>query len=161
MAFIPYKLVDEQDVKRSVYANSQLATIGVVVIPAATTHAAAVTPAATSGIVLGVVRAIIANGKPLEAQSNTVASNNETVAQTLVEWIPAYIPIEYTADMSAAGGTTTSSDLMQAFNLASGALTIDESSTGVFSTQKQFFSFGTIVTGGKQLRGKFATTAVC
>lgn len=168
MAFTPLKKYDETDVRAYGIANSQTLAVGDAVIPAATTSAGFVTGAQnTTGIVLGIVRAILnPNGKPLEVTSYAVASNNQTVAGIMAEIIPCYLDVEWLADMSQATATTTSSGLMQQFNLStsSNAL-LDETSTGVFSTQKQFFSFGSStinpnVTSTSQVTGKWSTTKV-
>lgn len=163
MAFVPSRKVDDSDVKAFVIANSQTIAVGDAVIPAATTHAGAVTGAAnTTGIILGVVRAILNPlGKPLEVNSYAVASNNETVGGILAEITPCYIDLEYLADLSQVSGTTTSSNLMGQFNLSTSVNgQLDETSYGVFSTQKQFFSFGANPQNASQVYGKFSTTKV-
>lgn len=145
MSFRPLKAVPEVDWKMAPIANSQTLAVGDAIIPAGTTHAAAVTGAAgSSGSVLGVIIGIIGNnGKILEVNSYAAAADNETNAKIQAVYIPSYIPLEYEADLSAAAGTTTNSNLMQMFNM-SGSVNgkLDETSTGVFSTAKQFFSYG-------------------
>ncbi len=161
MAFKPLRLVSFEDMKTAVIANSQTIAIGDVVIPAATTHAAAVTGAANSTTtpLLGVVISIMgANGQVLEKSSVTVASNNETVGLISVQFIPSFIPMEYVADTTAATGTTTSSNLMGCFTIdtsVNGKLL--ESSYVVFSTVKQFFSYGANPLNSSQVIGHFTT----
>lgn len=146
-----------QDVKFAVIGNSETITKFDAIIPGSTTHAAAVIGAkSTTGLILGVVTGIYQNGKVLEKNSVTVASNNETVGLISVSYIPAYLPMEYLADLTAAAGTTNYSNLMQMFNLGSSNATLDETSAGVFSTQLQFFSYGTLTTNGTQVTGVWA-----
>lgn len=125
----------------------------------------------TTGQVLGVVLSIVgANGLPLEKNSVTVASDNQTVGKISVNYLPLYIPMEYEADLSAASGTTTGSAGIGTFNL-SGSLAgqLDESSY-VASTaaiaSKQFASRGSSaslnVPGGSTSKviGHFNSTKV-
>lgn len=165
MAFIPRKKVDELDYKTAIIANSQTLKVGDVFYFGESSNYAAAYPAAnTTGIVAGVVVSILAApgvSKPLEVTSYAAASNNETVAQVAVEYIPAYIPIEYLADLSGVAGTTSNSDKPGYFNLSSTLSgTLDETSWGAPTTQKQFFSYGVTSFNTSQVVGKFATTKV-
>lgn len=161
MSFVPLKRIQETDFRAYVIANSEaIITVGDAVIPGATTSAGFVIGAKnTTGPIMGVVKAIVANGKPLEVNAVTVSSSNQTVAQTAVEIIWAHLDIEWLADLSAASGTTTNSGLIQQFNLSATLNgTLDESSTGVFSTQKQFASFGVSPISTSKVTGKFSST---
>lgn len=145
MAFKPKNLIAFEDLKTAIIANSQTIAIGDAVIPAGTTSAAFVTGGlnTTAGI-LGVVISIMgANGQVLEKSSVTAASNNQTVGMVAVQFIPTYIAMEYQADLTAASGTTTGSNLMGMFTVDSATNgKLLESSYTVFSTVKQFFSYG-------------------
>lgn len=158
MAFKPKNLVSFEDLKTAIIANSQTIAIGDTVIPGATTHAGAVTGAAnTTAGILGVVISIMgANGQVLEKSSVTVASNNETVGIISVQYIPTYISMEYTADLTAVSGTTTGSTLPGMFTVdtsTNGKLL--ESSYTVYSTVKQFFSYGFNPLNSSQVFGHF------
>lgn len=183
MAFTPLKKYDEVDFQVAVIANSQKLTIGDVMMPGATTQAPYATPAINgtsqyTGIMLGVVRSILTNGKPAEVNSITVASDNQTTGLYSVEYIPCYYDIKWLADCSADLGTTTGSDTYMAmfylgYNSAGHTNTaygisgqLDETSVAVFTTQLQFFSYGAYKEGnvnattGKytQVTGKFCPT---
>jgi hypothetical protein len=163
IAFTPLRKIQEWETNTYLGGNSDTIAVGDAVIPGATTHAGAVIHAyGTTGIVTGVATAILAapgNSKPLEVTSYAFASNNETVAQILVRVVPTFLPIIYNADGSANFGTTTSSKLQGTFNLSNGtAGVLDETSYGVFSTQKQFASFGVNPLNVKQVIGKWSST---
>jgi len=161
MAFIPNKKVEEQDLKEYVITNSSTVAIGDALIVDGTNKLSVKGAANTTGIIIGVCVALRSSNAVLEKNSVTVASDNETVAQIKAVFIPAYLPIEYTADLSAAAGTTTGSDKMGQFNLSTSLSgTLDETSVGVFSTQKQFFSFGPTSYSTTKVTGKFSTTKV-
>lgn len=184
MAFKALKKADVLDYKTAPIGNSSVMSIGDVIMPGATTHAGAVVQALNgtsqyTGIVTGVVTAIVVNGKPLEKNQVTVASDNETNALISVEYIPAYIDIEYLADMSQGLTTTTSSNLMGMFYLAHGTygtssstynagttgtttpLTLDQSgqldetSYAAFTTQLQFYSYGAYTIGNVNASGLY------
>lgn len=163
MAFIPRKEVPSKDLKTAIIANSEAIAIGDAIIPDGTVKSTVKGAKNTTGIILGVVFSILGtDGKVLEKNTVTVGADNATVAKISVKYIPAYLPIEYTADISQAAGTTTASDLMGQFNLSASVNgTLDETSVGVFSTQKQFFSFGVTPESTTKVIGKFSTTLVC
>lgn len=156
MAFKPLRLVAFEDLKSAIIANSQTIAIGDAVIPAATTSAGFVTGGlnTTAGI-LGVVISIVGlNGQVLEKSSVAVASNNQTVGMIGVQYIPTYIAMEYMADLTAAAATTTGSNLPGMFTVDSATNgKLLESSYTVFSTVKQFFSYGVNPLNNKQVAG--------
>lgn len=188
MAFRPFKKIDDLDYKSAIAGNSALIAVGDVIMPGATTHAPFIVPAINgtsqyTGIVLGVVSTIYGNGKPLEKNSITTNSDNETNSgtsggQVTVQYIPAYIDLEYIVDASADLGTTTGSDtyigmFYLGYNTAGHFNAsfdvngqIDETSIAAFTTQLQVFSFGAYKEGavnsstGKytQIKGKFCPT---
>lgn len=159
MAFVPLKPENITETKVAVIANSQTLSVGDVIIPDGTNAAAVKTAANTTGIVLGVVKSIVQPGGIVGKNSVTVASDNETKDQISVQYIPAYIDVEYEADLSQAAGTTSGSNKMGQFNLSTGdGGVLDETSYGVFSTQKQFFSYGVSPESTTKVRGKFSTT---
>lgn len=158
MAFRPLKEVPDHDFKVATIANSQTIAVGDAVVPGGTTHAAAVTGAAgTTNGVLGIVVSIQGPaGKVLEVTSTTVSSTNETVGGVQAVYIPTYVPMEYEADLSGAAGTTSNSNLIQMFNL-SGSVNgqLDETSTGAYSTPKQFLSYGVTTYSTTKVIGHF------
>ena len=191
MAFKILKKTDDLDYKAAVGGNSITIAIGDAVMPGATTHAGAIVPALNStsqytGILTGVCTGIYLNGKPLEVGLYTTSSTNETVANVQIEYAPAYIDLEYIADMSQGLTTTTSSNLAGMFYLAYGtygttsthynagtnntltqAGQLDETSYAAFTTQLQFFSYGAYTLGNinssslyTQVVGKWCPTKV-
>lgn len=143
--FRPQRLIAFEDLKTAIIANSQTIAIGDAVINAATTSAGFVTGAAntTAGIVGVVISIMGANGQVLEKSSVTVASNNQTVGFIAVQYIPTYIAMEYLADLTAAAATTTGSNLPGMFTVDSATNgKLLESSYTVFTTVKQFYSYG-------------------
>lgn len=144
MAFRPLKKVEDRDLKTAVIANSQVFTVGGITVYGTGANSEFATPATSSSALLGgVVVAITGlNGKVLELDSKTVASDNQTVAQIGVTYIPSYIPMEYEALAGAALGTTTGSDGNGFFTLTD-ANTLNEASWVAFSgTASHFVSFG-------------------
>lgn len=163
MPFIPLKKVEEQDLKTRVIANSATVAVGDALIVDSTNKNAVIGAANTTGIIVGVCVSLkqLNGNSILEKNSITVGASNETTTQYAAVFVPAYIPIEYTATLSAAAGTTTGSDKMGQFNLsASVSGTLDETSVGVFSTQKQFFSYGVSTYSTTEVAGKFSTSKV-
>lgn len=163
MAFKPLKKVEEQDLKARLIANSQTVAIGDALIVDGTNKNAVKGGANTTGIIIGVCVGLkqINGNSILEKSSITVGASNETTTQYAAVFVPAYIPIEYEADLSQAAGTTTDSDKMGQFNLStSDSGKLDETSVGVFSTQKQFFSFGVTSYSTTKVTGKFSTSKV-
>ena len=134
---IPGRRVTDVDKKTAIIANAvgtgaYYMGVGGVIIPGATGHvfagtAPAITPFVTgatssAALVLGVITAITCNGKVSEvtnvlgvnaAETGSKATgpgtDNETYKVWGVEYLPAYVPMEYIADFSAAIGTTTDS----------------------------------------------------
>ena len=158
MAFKPQRLVAFEDLKTAVIANSQTIAIGDAIINAATSSAGFVTGATntTAGIVGVVVSIVGINGKVLEVSSYAAASNNQTVGMVSVQYIPTYVPMEYLVDLTAAAGTTNYSKLPGMFTIdtsTNGKLL--ESSWAVFTTVKQFYSYGVNPLNGSQVFGHF------
>ena len=132
---IPTRRVTDVDKKTAVIANAVGAGayymgVGGVIIPGATGHvfagtAPAITPFVTGAtssatLILGVITSLLVNSQfaevqnclgvnaaELGAKASGPGTDNETYKVWSVEYIPAYIPMEYTADFSAAIGTTT------------------------------------------------------
>lgn len=148
MAFRPKKKVLDQDVKRAIIANSVTLTVGDLVQPAATGHNKFITPAATTGLILGVVVAIEQDGKVCEKTSVTTGASNESTVVYRAVYIPSYIDMEYEADLSAAAGTTSNSDGLCFLSLGSGTPgTLDETSVALFGgTAGQVWSYGPTAT---------------
>lgn len=161
MAFKPLRPVGFNDLKSAIIANSQTIAIGDAIVNAATTHAAFVTEATTITGVCGVVTSIVGlNGKVLEKTSVTVASNNETVGMIGVQYIPTYIPMEYMADINAVAGTTIGSNLPGMFSIdIATAGFLNESTYTVYTTVKQFYSYGKNPLNSSQVIGHW-TSAV-
>lgn len=153
----PLRRPTSGELKKATIGNSITVAIGDVVQPGATTNAGVVVQA-TTGIVLGVVVGIEQNGKISELASVATASDNQTTNKYVAVYIPAWIPMEYEADLSAAAGTTTGSNLMGSFNLVSATTggNLDETSYLVFSgTAQQFFSYGVQSYSTTKVRGHF------
>ena len=142
---IPGRRVTDVDKKTAIIANAvgtgtYYMGVGGVIIPGATGHvfggtAPSITPFVTgatssAALVLGVITAITCNSKISEIQnvlgvnsaltgskSTGPGTDNETYKVWGVEYIPAYIPMEYIADFSAAIGTTTDDGANAYFNM--------------------------------------------
>lgn len=165
----PNKKVQDQDLKKAVIANAVAASgyvlsIGDAIQPGATGHNKYVTGAASSGLILGVIVGLEYNGKIMEVDSvtgvNTASTasgalalnmhnDNETTKSWKVVYIPAYVDMEYIADLDATAGTTTDSDGAGFFNLLGVSSTkgtagkLDESTIALFGgTAGQFSSYG-------------------
>lgn len=160
MAFRPTKKVEDRDLKRAIIANSQVITNGGAIVAGTGANSEFATPAtSSSALVVGVVVGIEGlNGKVLELDSKTVASDNQTVAQITAVYIPTYIPMEYEALASAALGTTTGSDGIGFFTLTD-ANTLNEASWVAFSgTASHFSSFGQTPYNTRMCFGRFYKT---
>ena len=146
----------------AVIGNSQTVSVGCALQPGATGHNKFMVVADSSHMVVGVATAILgAVGAPVaELDSVTTASDNETTGKYRVRYIPLTTPgIKFSATLSAAAGTTTNSDGIGSFSIASGGLTLSESSIALFSaTELQFFSIGLDPTDNtnKTVLGSFA-----
>ena len=179
---IPRKRVELSDMKNAVLANAvgtgaYVIAVGDALQPGATSHNSYVTGATTSGSILGVVTAIRLNGKIAEVDyctgvnaaktgtpSTGPGTDNETYKVWSVDYIPAYIPVEYTADLDAKAGTTTNSDGFGYFTLKGVSTTkgdagkLTESSITLFgsvsSTTSQFTSYGVSVESSTKVVGK-------
>jgi hypothetical protein len=153
--FRPQRLVAFEDLKSAIIANSQTISIGDAVINAATSSAGFVTSGAssTTGIVGVVISIVGLNGQVLEKSSVTVAANNQTVGMIGVQYIPTYIPMEYLADLTQAAGTTNYSKLPGMFSVSSNAGQLDETTWTVFTTVKNFYSYGVNPLNGSQVFG--------
>jgi hypothetical protein len=143
MAFVPNKKIGLNLLKKAVIANSQAITIGDAIQPAATSHNQYVTPATTSGLILGVVVGIEkVNGTvPNELSTVTVGSGNETTQVYQALYIPSYLPMEYVVDLSAV---PTGDNLAMCFLALATAATADAaSSSNLFGgTANQLWSYG-------------------
>lgn len=167
----PLKQTTYSDLKRAVIANAvgtgtYPIAIGDAIQPGATGHAKFVTCAASSNPILGIVTGLIYNGNKVSERSTVTGisgsttnagpgTDNETASNNWsVEYIPAYVPMEYEADISAVAGTTTDSSAIGGyFNVLTLSATqtnsidtngqLDEASIALFSgTAGQFVSFG-------------------
>ena len=178
---VPNKSVELTDLKKAVIANSVGANayyigIGDLIQPAATSHNKFVVPAATTGLVLGVVVGLEYAGKPAEvkytkgintastaagASSSNVHNDNETTGYWKVVYIPSHVPMEYKADMSAATGTTTDSGGVAFFpclgpsaSVVESAGTLNEASPALFGGSiAQFISYGVSVESASKVVG--------
>ena len=176
---IPNKRVELNDIKTAVLANSvgsnaYVISVGDAIQPAATGHNKYVTGAASSGLVLGIITAIRQNGKVCEKDyvtgvnsaltgtpSTGPGTDNETYKVWSVDYIPAYVPMEYKADLDAAAGTTTNSDGFGFFTLKGVSTTkgdagkLSESSIALFGgTASQFVSHGVSVDSSSKVVGR-------
>lgn len=161
MSFIPLRRPMDTELKSATIVNSATVAIGDAVVPGATTQAGAITAAGATGLILGVVFEIIQNGKVCELSSVTAASDNETTNKYIARYVPTWVKMEYTADLDAAAGTTTGSNLVGFFDLTSGGSpsTLDESTYVVFSgTAGQFFSYGVTSYSTTKVVGHFYKT---
>lgn len=162
--FIPLRRPTDAEIRRATLANAvgsstYVVSIGSALQPGATGHNSYVTVAASSSPILGVVTGIVLNGKVCELNSCTgvnsaltgtpstgPGTDNETYNVWAVDYIPSWIPMEYTATLSAAAGTTTNSGGFGYFNLvgAGNSTTLDETSVLLFTnpTTGQFWSRG-------------------
>lgn len=142
----PLKRPSTQDLKSAIIANSAALTLGDYIVPGTSTSSEFVSEATnSSALLLGVILGFEGKGGTvLELDALTVASNNQTVAQSQAVYLPSYIPMEFSADLNAAAGTTSGSDGIGFFTIASGlGGTLDESSWVAFSgTASHFVSFG-------------------
>lgn len=157
MAFRPLKKVETKDLKRGIISNSAVITVGgAIVFGTGASSAFVVAATSSSALIVGTVVGIEGlNGKVLELNSKTVASDNQTVAQIAAVYIPTYIPMEYEADTSAATGTTTGSAGVGFFNLTD-ANTLNESTWVAFSgTAGQFASYGVTPYNTSKVYGQF------
>ena len=179
MAFKILKKTDDLDYKQALLGNSGVYSIGDVIMPGATTHAAAIVGALNgtskyTGIVTGVLTGIFQGGKPLEiSTAYTAGSANETTgANVYGEFVPTYIDLEYIVDVSRGLTTTTSSNLAGMFTLGYGTYGVtsasynsansatqnsqlDETSYAAFTTQLQFFSYGAYTLGAVNSSGLY------
>ena len=144
--FKPSKPVSGQDVKKALIQNSQTLSQGEVIIPGVQVDTSVVlTGGGTVGALLGVVLGIEGKGgKVLEKDSHAAAADNATVDMVQVSYLPLYIPMEFTGDLSAAAETTDNSGAFGNFSVDSTGLLVDESTVSAFSVVEnmQLFSFG-------------------
>lgn len=142
----PLKRPSTQDLKAAIIANSQALTAGDYLVPGTGASSAFISEATnSSALLLGVLLSFEGKGgNVLEVDALTVASDNQTVAQSQGVYLPSYIPMEFSADLNAASGTTTGSGGIGFFTIASGlGGTLNESSWVAFSgTASHFVSFG-------------------
>lgn len=159
MAFKCLRRPQEGELKKATIGNSITMTIGDAIQPGATTSAGVVVQG-TTGLILGVVMSIEQNGKVSELSSVTTASDNQTTNKYVAVYLPTWSDMEFEADMNAAAGTTTGSDLVGFFNIVNGTGgTISESSYVAFSgTAGQFLSYGVQSYSTTKIRGHFYKT---
>jgi hypothetical protein len=180
---IPNKRVELNDIKTAVVANvvgtnAYVLSVGDAIQPGPTSHNKYVTGAASSGLILGVVTAIRLNGKVSEVGSITgvaaaktgtpgtgPGTDNETYKVWSVDYIPAYVPMEYKADLSAVAGTTTDSDGFGMFALKGvsttkgDAGTLNEASIALFGgSAAQFVTHGVSVDSTSKVVGRINQT---
>src|ERR1035437_860431 len=155
--FRPLKYIAENDLKSATIANSQAITLGDAIQPAATGHNQFVTPATTSGLILGVVVSILQNGKVPEVSTVTVGSDNETTAKYTVRYIPSFVPMEFEADLDAAA--TGDNNAICFLTLATAATLNHSTASNLFGgTPSQFSSFGVSSFSTTKVRGRFYQT---
>lgn len=148
---------NDSDVRRILIGNSQTLSQGEVIIPAVTTNIKnAATGGSTTGRLLGVVLSVVGkDGKVLEVNSYAAASDNITVDQVQVAYLPLHLrDTEFVANLTAAPATTNTSAFGN-YAVDSTGLLLDETSYVVFGTtsNKQAFSYG--------LTGNSTTEVTC
>lgn len=157
--FVPVLEYSGTNLRKNVIDNSQTLSVGEAVIPAVNgTESVLQTGGGTTGALLGVVVSIEGkDGKVLEVNSTTVASDNVTVDQVKADYFPIAIPMEWAATLDAAAGTTTGSTAFGQFAVDATGLLVDESSYVAFTTviAKQFFSYGIIPGTTTEITGVF------
>lgn len=164
---IPNKRYSDTDTKEAkianvVGANGFVLSIGDALQAGPTGHNKFVTGAASSGLILGIVVGLKKDGKVMEVDSVAgvnattanasalqVGNDNETLGTWTAVYIPAYIPMEYKADLSAAAGSTTDSDgngffaLNGVSSVKGAAGTLNEASIALFGgSAAQFATYG-------------------
>ena len=168
---IPNKRYSDTDTKEAKIANAvgaagYVLSIGDAIQPGATGHNKHVVGAASSGLILGIVVSIKKDGKVVEVDSVTgvnttsalagalqVGNDNETLGGWSVGYIPAYVPMEYKVDASAALDTTTDSGGKVSFPILGTSATkgqagtINEAAPGLFGASAQLFVSAGIATG--------------
>lgn len=157
--FTPLKQPSGNEHKFGLIKNSAGLSKGEVIIPAISGDTSVLdTGGGTTGALLGVVLSIVGkDGKVLELESKTVASDNETVAMIQAEYFPLFIPMEWGATLDADNETTDNSSAYGNFAVDSTGLLLSESSVVAFTTviAKQFFSFGLIPGTTRDVTGYF------
>lgn len=145
MAFRPLKEVVSSDLKKAVILNSATIAVGDAIQPGASAANSEFADVATSvsALILGVVVGIEGkNGAVLEKSTVTVASDNQTVGKIKAVYIPAYIDMEYEADLDDTIAVTTGSDGVGFMNLKDKD-ELDEATYVIFSgTAGQFKVYG-------------------
>lgn len=130
----------------AIIGNSQTVKVGGAVTAGATGHSTAVvTGASTTGMLIGVITAILGvKGTVTELNSVTAGAANETTPVYYAQYIPLSVPgLLFSASLDAAAGTTTDSKGFGSFNLSSDSSIFSESSFSLWSSsEKQFFSYG-------------------
>lgn len=145
-------------------ANSEVLSVGDAVIINITNPASVVGAGGTTGKVLGTVRAIMAGQSqgnfPLQVNTFTAASDNETVAKVGVKILPSMLTTTYLADLDAPAGTTTGSQYLGYFNLSAANGVLDESSFSADPTDdEQFLSYGVNPGNESQVIGVWSSAA--
>ena len=165
MAFTPYKKTpDDFDLMLFPLGASLTCYVGDVLAIGGTGHnKALVTGVSLSttpvyGVLMGIRGA---EGQVLELDSVTTGAGNETTTVYYGLVCPAYLPIKWTATLSATAGTTTGSDGACFFATGSTHGQLDETSVAfIAGTKKVFWSDGldTRDTTNKTVIGYFAIT---
>lgn len=177
----PQRKPSDLEYRRATIANvvgssALTVKVGDAIVPGATTHTKYVTNAAATGPILGIVVNLIFMGKVAEVNSVTgvntastaagalqsnVHNDNETYGYWQVDYIPAYVPMQFIADVDDTLGTTTDSAGMGYFQVVTTTPGIlDESTFVIWSTissgtsgTSQFFSYGAYPGQTKQVIG--------
>jgi len=167
---LPQRKPTDLEYRRATIANvvgssALTVKVGDTIVPGATGHAKFVTNSPATGPILGVVVSLVFQGKVSEVTSvvgvntastaagalqSNVHNDNETYGYWQVDYIPAYIPLQYIADVDATLGTTTDSTGHGYFSVVTATPGIlSESSFVIWSTissgtsgTSQFFSYG-------------------
>jgi hypothetical protein len=149
MAFKPSRAVSGRDVRRGLMDNSQNLTVGEVIIPGIQGDTSVVLTGANVttpllGAVVGINGVGATGGRVSEMNSYAAESDNVTDKLVKVDYVPFYLPMEWTTDLNAAAETTDNSGAFGNFQVDSTGLLLLESSVVAYSTieDMQFFSFG-------------------
>lgn len=149
--FKPTKPIAAEDIMYALIDNSQTLSKGEVIIPAVQGDTGVVnTGGGTTVGLLGVVLSIVGDrGKVLEVNSYAAASDNVTVDQVQVAFLPMFRDVIFEVDLDAAAETTDNSGTYGNFAVDSTGLLLDENTYVAFGTvtNKQFFSYGLVDSG--------------
>lgn len=115
------------------------------------------TTAAVFGTVLAIKGGPAGGNIPLQVNSITTASNNQTVAQISVDVLLSDNMTTLVADLDAVTGTTTNSQYFGYFAIVSGTGGQLHESSYSASSAKQFLSFGVNPANTSQVLGVWST----